>query len=148
MPTVPNPDLAPLVGSWRLLSAGMTYADTKERIEPWGPTPVGCMVLDPGGRIMFLFTKPNRLAPTNDSERAALFDGLLSYSGLMRLDGPGRFITTVDVTAHPALGGEVLRLFRIEGDRLIIGSLEQTTPRSPDRSIVIDVVFVREHPAP
>src|SRR5271168_1046749 len=96
MPTVPNPDLAPLVGSWRLLSAGMTYADTKERIEPWGPTPVGCMVLDPGGRIMFLFTKPNRLAPTNDSERAALFDGLLSYSGLMRLDGPGRFITTVD----------------------------------------------------
>lgn len=141
-----QPDLAPLVGSWRLLSAGMTFADTNQRVEPWGSAPVGCMVLDPGGRIMFLFTRSNRQAPTNASERAELFDGLLAYSGLLRLDGPGRFITTVDVAAHPAFGGEILRLYRIEGDHLIINSREQTSPRSPDRPYIIDVVFAREHP--
>ena len=31
--------LTQLVGSWRLVSLGMTYEDTKERIEHYGPTP-------------------------------------------------------------------------------------------------------------
>jgi hypothetical protein len=31
------PELESLVGSWRLLSAGITMSDSKERIEPYGP---------------------------------------------------------------------------------------------------------------
>jgi hypothetical protein len=143
----PNPDLAPLVGSWRLLSAGLIFSDTKQRIEPFGPSPVGCMVLEPGGRIMFLFTKADRRPPSTEAERADLFEGLLAYSGLVRLDGPGRMITKVDVAAHPAFANEVVRLFRIEGERLIIGSPEQTGPRAPGRWFVVDVVFEREHSA-
>ena len=52
--------LTQLVGSWRLVSLGMTYEDTKERIEHYGPHPTGYMVLSPNGRIIFLFTRADR----------------------------------------------------------------------------------------
>ena len=147
MPAPANPGLAPLVGSWRLLSVGLTFTDTKERVEPLGSNPDGRMVLEPGGRIMFLFTKPNRQPPTIDAERAVLFNEMVAYTGLVRSDGPGRFIATVDIAWHPAWGGEQLRFFTIDGNRLTIGTSEQTFPQFPGRSRVSDVVFVREHPA-
>jgi hypothetical protein len=75
---IPDPDLSLLVGSWRLVSAGATFTDNGERVETWGLDPVGRMMLDVGGRIMFIFTKPNRQPPTNDADRATLFNELLS----------------------------------------------------------------------
>ena len=146
MPAIFNPDLAPLVGSWCLLSVGSTFTDTMERIEPWGPNPEGRMVFDSGGRIVFIFTKPNREPPTNDTERARLFDGLLAYTGLVRLDGPGRLITTVDVAWNPAFGGEQLRFFAIDDDRLTIRTAEHINPQFPMRKLVADVIFMRELP--
>ena len=120
MPGVPHPGLGPLAGSWRLLSLVVTYSDTRERVEPDGPHPEGRMVLDPGGRVMFLFTKPNRSPPTSDAERADLFNGMTAYTGRVRLDGPGRFITTVDLAWNPAWRGDQLRFFSLDGDRLTI----------------------------
>ena len=105
------------------------------------------MVFDPGGRIIFIFTKPNRQPPTDDADRARLFDGLLAYTGLVRSDGTGRLITTVDVAWHPAFGGEQLRFFAIADDRLTIRTAEHINPQFPMRMLVADVVFVREHPA-
>ncbi len=105
------------------------------------------MVLTAGGRIMFLFMKPNRPPPTTDADRATLFNDMISYTGLVRLDGPGRFITTVDFAWDPAWGGEQLRFFTVDGDRLIIKSPEQIAPRSHGRLVVADLVWEREHPA-
>ena len=79
-------DLRALVGAWRLLSAGVTMCDTKERWEPYGSNPDGHMVLEPGGRIMFLFTNPDRMPPTNDADRVSLFNGMMAYSPI----GSGR----------------------------------------------------------
>ena len=143
-PPIPRPDVAVLLGSWRLVSMGITFSDTKERIEPRGSDPSGRMVLDASGRIMFLFTKPNRETPATDAERATLFDELTSYTGLIRLNDPGSFITAVDVAANPAWGGDQLRLFAIDGDRLMIGTRPQAVPQFPGRLIVGDVVFERE----
>ena len=123
---------------------GMTFTDTGERIEPFGPNPNGRMLLEPGGRIMFIFTKPDRQPPANDADRALLFTESMAYSGLARLDGPGRMVTSIDISINPAWAGEQVRLFRLEADRLIIGTLEQTAPRFPGRVFVGDVVFVRE----
>jgi Lipocalin-like domain len=81
MPT-PSPDLAPLVGSWRLSLTEAVFIDNGERFEPWGSDPAGRMVLDSTGRIMFLFTKSNRIPPITDAERATLFNELLSYTGV------------------------------------------------------------------
>lgn len=102
------------------------------------------MVLEPSGRIMFLFTRSSRQPPANDTDRAALFNGLAAYTGMVRPDGPGRFITTVDVAWHPAYGGEQLRLFNISDDCLTIRTLEMTVPQFPGRPHVAEVVFKRE----
>ena len=93
---------------------------------------------------MFLFTKANRPAPTSDSDRAALFNDMTAYTGLVRLDGPGRFITTVDLAWNPVLQGEQLRFFTLEGDRLTVQSAEQTHPSPGDRLLVADLVWTRE----
>src|SRR4051794_26682176 len=98
MPATSDPALVPLVGSWRLLSTTATFADTGEQVETFGPNPSGRMVFTPGGRIMFLITRSNRQPPTDDAERAALYNNMISYTGLVRLDAPGQFITTVDVS--------------------------------------------------
>jgi hypothetical protein len=142
-----TPDFAPLSGSWRLVSEGVTLTDTKERIEPRGSNPDGRMVLDAGGRIMFLFTKSNRQAPTNDNERATLFNEMMSYTGLVRLERSGTFITTVDVAWNPAFGGEQQRFFEIDGNRLTVTTPKHTHPRFPGRMLVADVVFEREQSA-
>lgn len=150
-PTSPatHPALTPLLGAWRLQSMGMTFADTGERIEPFGPTPTGRMILAPSGHIMFIFTKPNRHPPTTDAERALLFTESMAYSGTARPDGThpdgrGRLITTIDISLNPAWSGDQLRLYTLTGDHLTIGTLPQTAPRFPARLFVGDVVFVRE----
>ena len=148
MPATLNPDLAPLVGSWRVVSCAFTFTDTGERFEPYGPNPSGRLVLEPGGRLMGILMKPNRQPPTDDAERAILFNEMLAYTGSVRSDGPGRFITTVDFAWNPAWGREQVRFFTIDGDRLTVRTAEETVPRFPGRSRVSDLVFVREHPVP
>ncbi len=140
-----SPDIAQLAGSWRLLSHGTTFTDTKERLEIFGQKPDGRMVLTPAGRIMFLFMKPNRQPPTSDAERAVLLAGMVAYTGTVRMAGPGRFITTVDLSANPTWIGEQLRFFTVDGDRLTIRTPEQTFPLLANgRLMVSALVWERE----
>ena len=136
-----------LVGSWRVVSIKYLFSDTGESVEPFGPNPEGRMVLAPGGRIMFLFTRFSRHPPMNDVDRVALFSGMAAYTGTVRLDGPGRFITTVDLSWNPAYGGEQLRLFTLVDDILTIRTPEMTVPMFPGRVHVGELVFNREHRA-
>ena len=138
-------DFALLSGSWSLLSMGFTFTDTQERIEPRGPDPSGCLVLAPSGRIMVLFTRSHRQPPANDAERANLFNDVMAYTGLIRLDGTGCFITSVDGAANPSWTGEQTRLFAIDQDRLTIRTNPQAVPLFPGRLVVSDILFVREH---
>jgi hypothetical protein len=73
--------LTQLVGSWRLVSVGATYTDTKERIEFYGPHPTGYMALSPNGRIIFLFTRADRTPPQTDADRATLFSASRRRTG-------------------------------------------------------------------
>jgi hypothetical protein len=144
MPRSPIPELISLVGGWRLESLALTFSDNGEREEPYGPDPEGYMVLEASGRIMFLFTKRNRSRPVTDSDHALLFNDMTAYTGLVRLDGPGRFVTTIDLAWNPAFPGELLRFFTLEGDRLIIRTPEQTHPSWGDRRLIGDLVWIRE----
>jgi Lipocalin-like domain len=148
MPAILNPHLGPLVGSWRLLSTVATFADTEERVETFGPNPSGRMVFTSGGRIMFLIMRCNRQSPTNDSDRAELFDNMISYTGLVRMDGPGRFITTVDVSLIPTeVGTEKVRLFAVDGDRLVIRLPENQGRFAKGRTTLSELTWAREQPA-
>jgi Lipocalin-like domain len=146
MPASLDPALAPLVGSWRLLSASATFTDTGERTETFGPNPSGHVVITAGGRIMFLIMRSDRRTPVSDAERAALFDGMISYTGRIRLAAPGQFITTVDVSLIPSeVGGEKRRLFTVEGDRLTIRLPEGVSRFSRGRNSMSELVWEREH---
>jgi hypothetical protein len=134
----------PLVGSWRLQSMGRTWCDTGERDEPLGPNPEGRMVLTETGRVIFLIAGPDRNPPRNEADCAALFNGMTAYTGLVRLDGPDRFITTIDLAWNPLWRGEQLRFFMLQNDRLTIRTPEQTHPGVGDRLLVGDLVWIRE----
>jgi hypothetical protein len=134
-----------LVGSWRLQSLGITFSDTGERVEQFGPNPVGRMVLAETGRIMFLFGKPYRAPPASDKDRANLFSSMVAYTGTVRVDGPGRFITTIDLAMNPAVRGEQVRLFELVGDRLSIRTPKQTLAQFGNRLLIADLTWIREH---
>lgn len=139
-----TPGLALLVGGWRLVSNVVVFSDTGETIDLYGPSPPGWMVLEPGGRVMFLFAQAGRKPPTNDADRAHLFEAMTAYTGRVRLDGVGRFITSVDLAWNPAWSGEQTRFFEIRGDDLIIWTPEQTHPRFGDRRLTARITWVRE----
>jgi Lipocalin-like domain len=141
----PYTDLGPLTGSWRLLSVEATFTDTGERVATFGAAPNGRMVLTAGGRIMFLITKADRQPPVDDAARATLFNETIAYSGTVRLAAPGQFITTVEMSLFPEeIGTEKLRLFTIDGDRLIITRPEQTSRVTRGRVAVSNLVWARE----
>lgn len=145
-PARAGPAFAPLLGNWRLRSVAAVFTDTGERIAPWGADPLGRMVLDASGRIMFCFMRAGRQPPVDLAARAALFRDTLSYTGMLRLDGIGRFITAVDGSINPGeIGEQRLRLFTLEGDRLVVRLPEQINARSQGRRAYFDNVFEREH---
>lgn len=139
-------ELASLAGAWRLRSLGLTWSDNGERTDIYGPNPDGYMVLEKSGRIMFIFGPRHRRPPENDSDRAALFETLTAYTGRVRLDGPGRLVTTVDYAWNPAWSGEQLRFFTLSEERLEVRTPEQTHPSYGDRKLVADAIWERDCP--
>ena len=136
--------LTQLVGSWRLVSLGATYTDTKERIEFYGPHPTGYMVLSPNGRIIFLFTRADRTPPQTDADRATLFSAMTAYTGRVRIEAEDRFVITVDLAWDPGWTGEQIRYFTLEGHRLKIRTPAQMHPQMGSRQFVGDLVWERE----
>ena len=72
-----------------------------------------------------------------------LFNQMYGYTGLIQAAGPRSFITKVDYAWNPAWGDQ-LRHFKLEGDKLLITSAEQTVPAHGTRLIVGNVLWVRE----
>ncbi len=81
-----------------------------------GGQPQGSLVVTPEGRLITVTTAPDRIAPATDADAAALLVNMVCYSGRVRVEGPGRFVTDVDVAWHPSwLGTEQARNFSISG---------------------------------
>ncbi len=139
-------DLVPLVGSWRLLTVTAMFTDTGELVATFGPRPNGRMVLTADARIMFLITKSDRHPAVDDAARATLFNETIAYSGVVRLAGPGRLVTTVETSLFPEeVGTEKLRLFVLDGDRLTITRPAQTSRVTLGRVAESHLVWAREH---
>jgi hypothetical protein len=111
-------DSAPIVGNWRLVSFEREFQATVEREYPMGKAPAGYILFLPEGRMAVVITGEGRKAPITDQDRAGLFNSLVAYTGVYRVDGD-KWITTVDVSANPAwVGTEQTRFFHVSGDRL------------------------------
>jgi hypothetical protein len=86
------------------------------------------MTLSAGGRIMFLFGAANRRPAKSDADRASLFNTMVAYTGKVRLDGPGRIVTTVDLAVSPLIHGEQVRFFSLADNRLAISISRTDVP--------------------
>ena len=131
-----------LIGTWRLLTVQVEMQDTGEVKEEGGQ---GSLVVTPEGRLITVTTAPNRIAPSTDADAAALLVNMVCYSGRVRLDGPGRFVTDVDVAWHPSwLGTEQSRNFSISGDILSVRTDPLHHPAYPGRVVSHMLVWQRE----
>jgi hypothetical protein len=120
-------DRAKVLGIWRLVSFEVEFQATGEREHIRGKNPTGYIIFTPEGRMMVVLTNEGRKAPKTDQDRAQLFNSMVAYTGIYRIEDD-RWITKVDVSGNPALvGTEQARFFRVDGDRL--QEITQWTPR-------------------
>ena len=110
-----------LVGTWKLISFQYEIEGSDERRDVFDEHPVGVLILTVEGRMIAMITASNR-APT--ATAGELFDGMLAYSGLYRLQG-NRLITKVDSAWHPAwVGTEQTRFIDYDGEVLSLDAPE------------------------
>ncbi len=111
-------DREKILGIWRLVSFEVEFQATGEREHTRGKSPTGFIIFTPEGRMTVLLTNEGRKAPKTDQDRADLFNAMVAYTGMYRIEGD-KWITKVDVSGNPALvGTEQARFFRLDGDRL------------------------------
>jgi len=111
-------DRGAILGIWRLVSFAVEFQATGEREQIRGKNPTGFIIFTPEGRMTVVLTNEGRKTPKTDQDRAELFNAMVAYTGMYRVEGD-KWITKVDVSGNPALlGTEQARFFRLDGDRL------------------------------
>jgi Lipocalin-like domain len=109
-----------LAGTWRLLSWSLEIIENGEHLQPFGDNPPGYIHFTSDGRLFAVLTASDRKPVETELDQIAAFGSLIAYTGRYRLEG-NRLVTKVDVSADPAaVGTELVRFYRLEGDRLEI----------------------------
>ena len=127
--------MADLAGYWRWVSMHIEFADSCPNVDVYGGTPEGGVMFTPSGRLMAIVTSSGRQPPQTDDDRVKLFRSVAAYTGKVRLEEGGRFVTDVDASWDPAWAGVQERSFPIEGDILTVRTAKQTHPSFPGRDL-------------
>ena len=69
-----------LVGSWKLRLAQVEMADTGQRIDLFGPTPMGRAILTDSGYVTFILAAAGRPMPATEVDHAGLFKSMMAYT--------------------------------------------------------------------
>lgn len=125
----PAPPASPaLEGRWKLLAAEDLRADGSVARLPWGPHPVGAIVVERGACYVQIMSSDTpsfaAAAPTPvEQMRAMLLSSYIAYSGPCVVDQAAGSVTLkVDAAWRPDyVGTEQKRFFRFENGRLIFG---------------------------
>ncbi len=126
-------DREKFIGIWKLTSVVGEFQDTGEKIYDWGKNPTGYSIYTAEGRSMFIIESEGRKPPKTDEDRATLFRTMFAWTGIYRLEGD-KLITKVDVSWNPVFNGtEAVRVFKFEGDRLVISTAWAPSTRFPGR---------------
>ena len=103
-----------IFGTWRLIAATAVDANDKPIRDPYGPTPMGRIVLNETGRMLVVVCD-GRVAMPDGVKRGHQF-----YGGNFRIEGD-RLITSVDVAIMAErIGGEQVRRFLFRGNDLVL----------------------------
>ena len=113
-------DRAKLIGTWKLVSWVNEFQETAERRPGLGGKTSGWTIFTAEGRMIGLITAEGRKPAKTMEERAALFNTMLSYTGMYRIEAD-KFITKVDHSWNEAwTGTEQVRFYKLDGDKLEI----------------------------
>lgn len=103
-----------LVGTWRLISATGTDAEGKEASPPYGPEPMGRVVLTPNGRLMAVLCDGRPELPEGEPRAYA------SYCGNFVVED-GYLVTTVDAALVSArIGSKQVRRIELHENRMTL----------------------------
>ena len=121
---VPNSAKDQVVGTWRLVSWMEQETETKAVHKLFGDNPLGLLTYTADGRMMVIFTDPNRKAaatrqPT-EAEAAHLFKTMVAYAGTYSVEG-NKVIHKIEVSSNQAWNGtSQQRLFETKDNRLFL----------------------------
>lgn len=135
MPVAVKAESATLVGVWKLTALYVESVDTKERRKEWGENPPGYLMITPE-RFGAFVTAEGRKPPQSDEDRLNNFRTMFVYTGQYRIEAD-RLITKVDVAWTEALRGrEVIRIFKLDGDKLSIESEPERAVNNPQLGMI------------
>jgi hypothetical protein len=110
-----------LYGTWRLVSATAVDSEGQTIRPPYGPEPMGCLVLGRNGRMMAVLCDGRPCIPEGDKRAYS------SYCGNFRVEA-STLITAVDAALlTERVGGEQRRKLEFRDGQLVL-----IPPRRPD----------------
>ncbi len=122
-----------LVGTYKLVSLVVEVDGTPRQV--MGKAAHGYLVVTPTRFILF-YTGGNRKFGTSVDEKAALFETLVGYSGVYRVEGD-KFIQTIDVSFTENLNGKTqVETFQLSGNRLSTTLSPMPWPRDPSKTMI------------
>jgi len=123
-----------LVGTYKVISTDVEVGGSAT--QPLGKTPHGYLVLTPTHAVFF-FTAENRKFGTSVDEKAALFDTLVGWSGVYRVEG-GKIVFAVDASWVENWNGKnQVRNWALSGNRLTFTSDPIPFARDPSKTSVV-----------
>ncbi len=129
-----------LIGVWQVESFYTEFQGTGDKKFTFGEKPRGYIAFTPEKRFIGILTAENRKKPETDEDRIAAFRSMFAYSGIYRVEAD-RWITKVDVSWNEAwTGTDQIRVFKIEGDKVMITSMWQPSPNDPGNPVTRGVL--------
>lgn len=124
-----------ICGTWRLVSATAVDRDGQPMPPPYGPSPMGRLILSPAGRMMVVICDGRTSIPEGEKR------GYSSYCGNFRIEGDS-LMTRVDAAAlAERIGGQQVRAFAFRNGHLVL-----VPPRRPNGE-QRELVWQRDGPA-
>jgi Lipocalin-like domain len=120
--TMNDPQIARLIGTWKLISVVSEDLATGEKTDSYGPNPRGFINYSPEGRMMVINTRSDRKKPAGPAatpqEADALFRSVLSYAGTYTV-ADNAITHHVEISWNEAwTGTKQTRMFRFDGERV------------------------------
>jgi hypothetical protein len=133
-----------LLGTWRMVSCQDEFIATGERVDYFGPSPVGYISYHSDGRMMALVISNNRSSPEGpvptDQEKIALFDSFLAYAGTYTFDDE-KVVHHVDASWNQTwTGTDQVRFHQMDGNTLTLTGAPATDPYT-GQEVVYRMVF-------
>jgi hypothetical protein len=113
---------AELIGTWRLVSWSLVYADGRPPEFPLGEDAVGYLMYTTDGHMSAALARADRppLDLTSTTSKAQAYDAFFGYAGRFEVRD-GAVVHKIDFGTNPALAGvNSLRHVELDGDRLLL----------------------------